>query len=537
MLMLIGGAVVAGWRLATGRNVPGVGLAAQSDLFQRDLLERFLVTETLQRIKNFDSRQLASSVVINGNAFRQMLGRARRFFKPDVERIDFGIVGNAHQLSSLSKIVDIHRHHDHLPVSLDEDRSDLLGRVRFLVPDLVVGKILATLHAAQVGWLPWRRSDRLNDFPFGSSSVRQLLLGMLAQANRLADIGHASTITDAGSAVKALPLALAAGMILLAAAPMDAAAMRMSGSPEGDTRDVSKVSVVEKVSDTFSRTKSVRHFSEGRDTGGITALDIKGAPAEVLYHDGELNVNLYNELHGGLPADDYPQALIRRRAEMLRPGDRVLHVGSGGSWLPVFDAALGVPVTVTDLHPDRVRRSLDGFFTTHPSLTWLLERIRIVDRSVDVTRLNQDLAGEPFDQIVMHNVLHFSEVKRHGGDPVEALTEVIRALRPNGRLWVTDDVILLTENPTAPDGERVLVSMRGLLPNVAKELGYELIPISLLEPDPDPHALAYELRAISRPSDGKVGPTPTDALEGRNAWGGMTQASGPAPGEGGTGRH
>jgi ubiquinone/menaquinone biosynthesis C-methylase UbiE len=126
----------------------------------------------------------------------------------------------------------------------------------------------------------------------------------------------------------------------------------------------------------------------------------------------------------------------RRAVELLRlePGERVLIVGCGtGADLDALPA--GVTVTATDLTPAMVERTR--------------ARAARLGRAVDARVMNaqaMDAADGSYDAVLLHLILAVVP------DPVAALREAERVLRPGGRATVLDKWV--------PEGERPSLARR-----------------------------------------------------------------------------
>jgi hypothetical protein len=177
---------VFGW---VGLSITLAGLLAQADFFKRNFFKRFFVAETLDGVQNFNTGKFAVSSIINGYAFGQMFGGNSTFLEPYIKGIYFGVIGNAH-LSSLSEIVNINSNYHNFIFFFCKYWLYPLGLIAFIIPVLVIGKILAAFKPAQFSGLPFAIANRLNDFFFGCATVRKLFFGMLAQANRLGNLLH-----------------------------------------------------------------------------------------------------------------------------------------------------------------------------------------------------------------------------------------------------------------------------------------------------------------------------------------------------------
>lgn len=146
-----------------------------------------------------------------------------------------------------------------------------------------------------------------------------------------------------------------------------------------------------------------------------------------------VNTNAWNRVRYTLFAPLYDRvagfrAQRRRSLELLAPraGERVLVVGAGTGldleWIPP-----GVEVTAVDLTPAMVERTR--------------RRAERLGRPVDARVMDAhalDLPDASFDAVVLHLVLAVVP------DPVAAIREAERVLRPGGRAtvfdkWVPDD--------------------------------------------------------------------------------------------------
>ena len=135
----------------------------------------------------------------------------------------------------------------------------------------------------------------------------------------------------------------------------------------------------------------------------------------------------------------------RRSIELLalRPGERVLLVGAGTgadvSYLPV-----GVEALLTDLTPAMLERAKPRLSPGH--------QLAIMDGQ------QLDLPDNSFDAVILHLILAVIP------DPVRALSEVARVLRPGGRVAVFDKFLPV-----------------GVRPNIARRLANRVVGLLFTE--------------------------------------------------------
>ena len=168
------------------KNAAGLR-GAESDLFERHLLEGVLVAESSDRVKDLDAREFSFGVKIGGNAFPEIFGCDGRFLKTDVKGVYRGIVGDSHDLffsfSERSEIIDINSDDDDLARFLREDRTHLLGVIRSAVPGIVKDEIFPAIQASQIRGRPGGSPDRVNNFVLAGPAKTELAQGMKAEAD------------------------------------------------------------------------------------------------------------------------------------------------------------------------------------------------------------------------------------------------------------------------------------------------------------------------------------------------------------------
>lgn len=146
----------------------------------------------------------------------------------------------------------------------------------------------------------------------------------------------------------------------------------------------------------------------------------------------------------------------RRSLEVaqLKPGERVLLLGAG-TGLDLELIGLGPCLTAIDISPAMVKR--------------LRERAKRLGRDVDIRVMDAqylEFPDDSFDVVILHFVLAVIP------DPIRAIREVTRVLRPSGRVLVL--------NKFVPDHKKPQVVMRMLNPIVrviATDLTCKLGPI------------------------------------------------------------
>ncbi|MDP3041965.1 MAG: M28 family peptidase, partial [Candidatus Omnitrophota bacterium] len=171
------------------RGEINISLSPQADFFKGYFFERFLVPKTFYRIENFDPREFTRRIVISGNAFRKMFGSNSSLFKSYVERINFGVICNTHKNSSL-KIKNIYSNHCNLIMFFCEYRFYLFSFIVFIIPILVVYKILMAFQPVELCRFPLRSLYSINNFLFSGSPVKELLFSVLTQVDWFYAILH-----------------------------------------------------------------------------------------------------------------------------------------------------------------------------------------------------------------------------------------------------------------------------------------------------------------------------------------------------------
>ncbi len=165
------------------------------------------------------------------------------------------------------------------------------------------------------------------------------------------------------------------------------------------------------------------------------------------------------------------------RALALRAGERVLLVGVGtGEDLPLLPA--GVEAVGVDLSPSMLQRAR-RLASTLPAAVEL--------RQGDAANL--DLAPASFDAVILNLVLSVVP------DPVAAMAEVMRVLRPGGRAVIFDKFAPDDRSPTLP---------RRIMSKVTSVLGTEIDRrlVDILEGAPcrtvsdEPSILAGQYRVV-----------------------------------------
>jgi SAM-dependent methyltransferase len=109
----------------------------------------------------------------------------------------------------------------------------------------------------------------------------------------------------------------------------------------------------------------------------------------------------------------------------VRPGDPVADIGAGDGALAIAIARLvgqGGEVLATELDPDRRRAIADRAAREHSS------NLRVIEAARDTTNLPDGCC----QAIYMRTMLH------HVADPIGYAKDVVRSLRPGGRVAVID---------------------------------------------------------------------------------------------------
>jgi SAM-dependent methyltransferase len=115
----------------------------------------------------------------------------------------------------------------------------------------------------------------------------------------------------------------------------------------------------------------------------------------------------------------------------IKPGERVLDLGSGRGYWAGKAAGLGADVVAYDVKPERVERAAVRY-----------PLVRFVLGAAEDTGLEDD----SFDVVMILSVLE------HTAEPERVLAEIARLLRPGGRLALTTD--LFDDDQWRPRRER-----------------------------------------------------------------------------------
>ncbi len=148
------GTDVLGETFFDGQREADVRLGAETDFFQGDFSEGGLVAETRHRVQDFQAGEVTEGVIVGSNPLGQVLGRHRRLFKPNVEGVDMGIIGNAHRTLSSEVGAQPNR-----LVSLFHEVAPrrFLSDITSTIADLL-GGVKATPHTSESGTVRSRAS-------------------------------------------------------------------------------------------------------------------------------------------------------------------------------------------------------------------------------------------------------------------------------------------------------------------------------------------------------------------------------------------
>jgi SAM-dependent methyltransferase len=175
----------------------------------------------------------------------------------------------------------------------------------------------------------------------------------------------------------------------------------------------------------------------------------------------------YEELWERLPAERRPPDFERRRGFLLaevRPGDRVLDLGSGSGVFSASLASAGASVVGIEVAEAAVRRSR----AQHPELDF---RLAPLDGPLPLQDASFDLTWA-------------SEVIEHVADTARWLSEVRRVLAPGGRLLLTTPnhgrvalAAVGVERYSEPLGDHLHLYTRRSLAGVLAEFDFSAIEV------------------------------------------------------------
>ncbi len=171
---------------------------AKTDIFQRDFAQSGSVAEAFFGVKNLDSGNFPLSIEIYSDAFGDLFGGDRAFFKRDVQRVGFGIVTNFHRISSLLKIIDVNGDNNNSRFFFDKYGPYLLSGIHFSVPQRIKNEVSSALQFPQFSLFPGLASDGLHDLDLSSTAASELYLRMIAELDGFV---HAGNLTDPFGAV------------------------------------------------------------------------------------------------------------------------------------------------------------------------------------------------------------------------------------------------------------------------------------------------------------------------------------------------
>lgn len=155
-----------------------------------------------------------------------------------------------------------------------------------------------------------------------------------------------------------------------------------------------------------------------RDRAGLEAVrEERAAAARRYFADHAAEWDAIRARH--VAEAEVEAALLRLIKD--RPLGHLLDVGTGTGRMAEIFAPLAREITALDRSPEMLR----------------IARAKLADRGIAVDLVQGDFAALPLapqsvDTIVMHQVLHFAH------EPVRAIAEAARVLRPGGQLLIVD---------------------------------------------------------------------------------------------------